>query len=238
MQMEEALPWPSAGVLSGVLESALAVTGLVYWYSHSVTTWAANALDSALRNGPEAQVPGQAIGFSALVLWLIHPVTWFVGFFAIEGVVRMLAAVSTEQVHGMLPLVVLDWCYGKLTKRRPEGDALHTPSGKQYLRSFACAVRDKVAITRSAKLADELVEMADEEGAMLEIRAARPKTDWDPPRVVKIGEQYYRLQEVAAGKAPRPFVFRLRRLDAGVPGRRVICYEGPRPSVGTDAESE
>ena len=43
---EESVPWVSAAILSGILESIFAVVALVYWYSHSVTTWAAQALDS------------------------------------------------------------------------------------------------------------------------------------------------------------------------------------------------
>jgi hypothetical protein len=68
--LDEVIPWTRSALLSGSLECLLALIALAYWYSHSVTTWAANALDSAMRNGPEAQVPRQANGFSALVLWL------------------------------------------------------------------------------------------------------------------------------------------------------------------------
>jgi hypothetical protein len=102
LRLNEAIPWVRATVLSGFLESLLAFFALVDWYSHSVTTWAANALDSALRNGPERDVPGQAIGFSALVLWVIHPLTWLIGFFVIEGVLRLLAAGvhRTNSCHG------------------------------------------------------------------------------------------------------------------------------------------
>jgi hypothetical protein len=77
------------------------------WYSHSVTSCAANALDSALQNGPPAAaVPGPLIGLAGLALWLLHPLTWLLGYFAIEGVVRLLAAVATEQIFGTLPLAL------------------------------------------------------------------------------------------------------------------------------------
>jgi hypothetical protein len=77
------------------------------WYSHSVTSCAANALDSALQNGPPAAaVPGPLIGLAGLALWLLHPLTWLLGHFAIEGVVRLLAAVATERIFGTLPLAL------------------------------------------------------------------------------------------------------------------------------------
>ena len=92
LQPERGLPWLSATVLSGLLESLLAFIGFAYWYYLSVSKWAANAMDSALRNGPERAVPGQAIGFSALLLLLMHPFSWLIIFFVIEGLVRRLAA--------------------------------------------------------------------------------------------------------------------------------------------------
>src|SRR5579863_7553672 len=141
LRLEQAIPWVRAAILSGLLESLLAFLAFVTWYSHSVTHWAANALDSALHNGPEAQIPGQAIGFSALVLWCLHPLTWFIAYFVAEGMVRFLAAVSTEQVLPSWPLLVADWSYGKLTGRLPEGDAVHTPTAKEQLRSLAHAAR-------------------------------------------------------------------------------------------------
>lgn len=226
--LDQAIPWTMAGILSGLLESLLALAGLVYWYSRTVTTWAANAFDSALRNGPEAQVPGQAIGFSALVLWLLHPFTWFIGYFAIEGVVRFVAALATERVHGSLPLVVVDWLYGKCSGRPPEGDALHTPTGKDHLESLAFFVKEKMATATMPELADELTEYAEGGVQILEIHATRPKSDWVPPKIVNIGSSYYGLEEAITAKAPRPWVYRLKKLAAGVPGRSVIVYEAPR----------
>src|SRR5229473_3130255 len=186
LRLNEAIPWVRATVLSGFLESLLAFFALIDWYSHSVTTWAANALDSALRNGPERAVPGQAIGFSALVLWVIHPLTWLIGFFVIEGLLRLLAAAFTEQIFGTAPLAFADWCYGKVTGRSLDGEAL------------------------------------------LEIHSSRAKAEWIPPRTVRIGDTYFRLEQLTQGNAPRPFVFRLRRVAAGAPGRTVIVYESPR----------
>ena len=238
-RLERAIPWPSA-MLSGFAESLLALAGLVYWYSHSVTKWAANAMESAMRNGPEAQVPGQAIGFSALVLWLIHPLTWGVGFFALEGTVRLLAAVSTEQSLATLPLVAVDWTYGKLSGRRPEGDAKHLPGMKELAGQFISGVKHGVRALRLPKLNDECKEVVESEELFLEIHASHAKGDWIPPRVVRAGAVYFRLEQALNGEGPRPFIYRLRRLEAGVPGRTVIVYERPNASkdqVAPEAEN-
>jgi len=41
---------------------------------------------------------------------------------------------------------------------------------------------------------------------------------------VRVDDKYYRLEEFQRGKPPRPFVYVLRRLAAGVPGRNVLLY--------------
>jgi len=228
LQPAKGLPWVSGTVLSGLLESLLAFVALVYWYYLSVTTWAANAMDSALRNGPESAVPGQAIGFSALVLLLMHPFSWLIGFFVIEGLVRWLAAAFTEQTFGTLPLAFADWCYGKASGRPAEGDALHMPSARLQLQSFVLAVKEKIISMRVPEVADELLERSEGGEAYLEIHSSHTKAEWVPPKTVRIGDSYFRLERLASGEKPRPYIFRLRRVAAGVPGWNVIVYEPPR----------
>jgi hypothetical protein len=224
-------------MVSGFGESLLALLALVYWYSRSVTTWAANGLDSALRGGPERAVPGQAIGFAALVLWLMHPLTWFVAYFVVEGVVRLLAAVSTEQIFGTFPLVLIDWCFGKITGRPLEGDAIHTAGGREQLESFVSAVRGKIIVRWSPEMADEMVELNEGDDLVIEIHSPLPKPEWIPPKTVRIGDSYFRLEQATPGKSPRPFVFRLRGLTAGVPGRTVIVYEHVRMARLEESDS-
>ncbi|HVH50194.1 MAG TPA: hypothetical protein VM781_00900 [Candidatus Bathyarchaeia archaeon] len=228
LQPEQGLPWVSATVLSGLLESLLAFVGLVYWYYLSIATWAANAMDSALRNGPERAVPAQAIGFSALLLWLMHPFSWLIGFFLVEGLLRWLAAAFTEQTFGTLPLAFADWCYGKVTGRPAEGDALHLPSARAQVQSLILAVKEKIVAMRLPEVADELLERSEGGEAYLEIHSSHRKAEWIPPKTVRIGEAYFRLEQLAAGEKPRPYVFLLRRVAAGVPGWNVIVYQPPR----------
>jgi hypothetical protein len=224
----EEVPWVHATVLSALIQGLLAFDALVAWYSHSVTTWAANAMDSALRNGPERTVPGQAIGFSALVLWMIHPVTWFIAFFVFEGLVRLLAAAITDQIFPTLPLAFADWCIGKVTGRAPEGDAQHMPSMREALQSIISIAKDRVTAAGFPEVADELTEHTEDGEVILEIHSSRRKAEWTPPKTVRIGESYFRLEHWTEGQAPRRFIYRLRRVAAGAPGRTVIVYESPR----------
>ena len=59
---------------------------------------------------------------------------------------------------------------------------------------------------------------------ILEIRASRRKQDWTPPRIVRYQDSYYRLEADSIGPPPRPFLYTLRRLPVGVPGRTVLLY--------------
>ncbi|HSC45241.1 MAG TPA: hypothetical protein VLC94_05400 [Candidatus Acidoferrum sp.] len=237
--LEQAIPWVRSAILSGMIESIFAVVGLIYWYSHSVTTWAANVLDSALNNGPGAGADPHLLGLSAFVIWCIHPLTWLLASFFVEGLVRLTAAVSTEQVLPLWPLAFADWAYGKITRRPPEGDNIHLPSGREQLRGLVSAAKQAAFIARTTELADELVPSGDGlpgHDFFLEIRSSRPKPDWTPPRIIRIHSAYYSLEAASEGRRPRPFVFRLRRLAAGVHGRSVLTYEPPEdleaPSLG------
>ena len=228
LRLDGVIPWTRATVLSGLLECLLALLALVHWYLQSVPAWAANSLDSALRGGPERALPGQAIGFAALVVWVLHPRTWYIGYFAIEGVVRTMGAASVGQILGTLPLALVDWCIRKLTGWQPAGDAVRTPSGREQLQSIFSMMREKILVSRLPEIADQLVEAPCGGESYLEIHSSRPKNGWLPPRIVRIEDAYYRLEQASTGKPPWPFVFRLKRLTAGVPGRTVIVYQAPQ----------
>ena len=218
------IPWEAATTLSGMAESIAAVGALLVWYSASVTTWAANAIDSAVSSGKTIDV-GETVGFAALVLWVFHPLTWLIVYFIVEGGLRALGAAITSHIMGTFPLYLVDCGYGKLTHRAPQGDAIHSPGAKAYARSFVEALRDEWKVRRLPLVADELTESTHAEEEYLEIRACRPKPEWVPPRVIRVEEQYYRLEASFREATARPYVYRLRKLLAGVPGRTVILYQ-------------
>jgi len=90
--------------------------------------------------------------------------------------------------------------------------------------SFVNAVTERLLESQSAG-GDELIQRRGGSEELLEIRASRRKADWDPPRVVRIGEKYYRLEAFAKGAPPKPFRYTLRRLAAGVMSRTVLVYD-------------
>jgi len=97
--------WKPAVLLSGILECLIALIALIYWYSYSVTHWAADAVFSAIQNG--AEINPNAIGFAGLAVTFLHPLTWLIAYFGFEGIVRLCAA-FTDTTLGVLPLYLLD----------------------------------------------------------------------------------------------------------------------------------
>jgi len=226
LPFHDAVPWHFAAISSGLTESGLALGALLYWYSFSVTHWVSHMLDNALSKNAPTGITDHEVGFVALLIWATHPLTWCIAYFGVEGAVRLCAA-FTDTVLGLFPLYVVEKLYAKLRGyKEPE-----PPGPPQFFQSnvasYVTTIREKISAARLPELPDELCTSTVDSEEVLEIRASHAKSDWDPPRVVRYEDRYYRLEECRRGPAPRSFIYRLRRLPTGVPGRTVIIY---RPS--------
>lgn len=223
LAIAEAISWRPAAILSGLTESIIALVALMYWYSYSVTTWVSRGLDTALAGKAPPGTTDHDIGFVALLIWATHPLTWLISYIGIEGMVRLCAA-FTDTVLGVFPLFLAEKIYAKLFLKdepKPPG----TPQFSQsHVSSYVGTVREKMLTAKLPLVADEICVTRSGAEEILEIRACRSKDDWIPPRVVRFEDRYYRLESTWKSKGPRPFVYVLRRLAAGVPGRNVIIY--------------
>jgi hypothetical protein len=197
-----------------------ALAGLLKWYSISMTTWVNRGLEVALDGKAGSGITDQAIGAMAWFMWVNHPLTWILGYFSLEGAVRLCGAAFSESLLGTLPLFLVDKAVrvffgGSKTAQEVPGAAS----------SFFGAVGEKILQSSVPVSADEISFQRSGTEEIMEIRASRKKEDWDPPRVVRFEESYYRLEECSKCVGPRPFRYILRRLRAGVPGRKVLLYE-------------
>lgn len=210
--------WGHAAVLSGLAEALIALGATLQWYSISMTTWVQRGLDVAMNSN--AGITDQAIGAMAWFMWINHPLTWILGYFSLEGAVRLCAAGVADSMLGTLPLFLVDKSVRFVT-----GGSHAPPEVSGMASSFIGAVSDKVLESSVPASADEISFGHDASDEVMEIRASRKKPDWDPPRVVRCGETYYRLEACSKVAGPRPFRYTLRRLTAGVPGRTVLLYD-------------
>jgi hypothetical protein len=232
------LPLPPSGdwrvsfILSGLAEFLAAVAAMLYWYSHSVTTWVSRGLDLALAGKAGPGVNEQEIGFMAIFIFATHPLTWLIAYFAVEGSVRLVAAAFAESHLGILPLFALDKIFLKTTGQSGSSAAKKGGYKQGNLSSYVGAIREKVRGLGTACIPDELCVGTEGAEEFLEIRASRRKPHWTPPRTVKYQDTFYRLEDSSIGSAPRPYRYRLRRLSAGVMSRTVLMYTPePEPVV-------
>jgi hypothetical protein len=216
--------WRIATILSGFLESVVGLIGMMYWYSYSVTTWVSRGLDAALTGKTPQGTTEHEIGFVGLLIFATHPLTWFLAYCGVEGMVRLLGAAISENVLGIVPLYLIDRVIAKLTKRKREVPKVEGPGGS-HLAATAEAIREKLLRARLPEVPDELCVTRNATDEFLEIRACRTKQDWVPPRVVRYLDTYYRLESSGKGTESRPYSYVLRRLPAGVPGRSVLLYK-------------
>ncbi len=223
--------WRTPCLLSGFGEFVLAVVALLYWYSYSVTTWVSRALDAAVAGKMGPGVTDQEIGFTAIVVFAMHPLTLLLLYFAVEGSVRLVGAAFTESNLGILPLFVLDKIFLKITGQRGLGAAQEAGYTQTNLSSYVGAIREKVRVARAGDIPDELCVLKEGAEEFLEIRACRPKPDWTPPRTVKYQDTFYRLEDCSNRSGPRSFRYRLRRLSAGVMSRTVLVYSPEQEPV-------
>lgn len=212
--------WSRATAVSGLLEFALAVVAGGKWYFFSMNSWINRGLAAALNGDTGPGVTDHTIGAMALLMWANHPLTWVLAYFSVEGAVRFCSAAFGESYLGTLPLFFVDKVFGWIMGRPPED-----PERPGVAASFMGAVSDKLLEATQPAGADQVVRSREGGEEWLEIRASRKKADWEPPRVVRIGEWFYRLENFSKGPPPRPFRYRLRRLAAGVMGRTVLVYE-------------
>ena len=217
-----------ATVLSGFGEAVIALIALMYWYSYYMAVMVDHGLDAALTGKLPTRVTDHGIGLAALVIWVTHPLTWLIASAGVEGSVRFLGAAFTETNLGILPLFLLDKIIGKFSGRSEPSWAKAAGYSQANFSSFVGAIREE-AIVKG--LPDELCFSGSAPDELLEIRACRRKADWNPPRMVRFQDSYYRLEALSGGSAPRPFRYTLRKLPAGVMGRTVLVYSPEDASI-------
>jgi len=226
----ESVNWRIATVLSGFGESLIALIAMMIWYSHSVTSWVERGINSAITGKMPQGVTDHEIGFMGLLIFAMHPLTWLIAFAGVEGMVRLVGT-FTETYLGILPLFVLEKIIRKASGRIEPDTAKAAGFSQGHFSSYVGAIREKAMLAKLAHVPDELCFGRSGSDEVLEIRACRRKADWNPPRIVRYQDAYFRLESCSDGTPPRPFHYQLRRLAAGVPGRSVLIYSPEEPLV-------
>jgi len=214
--------WPRATAISGITESTAALIGLAHWYYYAMNTWVGRGVDTALSGKSGPGVRPQDIGGVALIVWASHPLTWLIGYFGLEGALRVGAALTGTGL-GTLPFFLIGKTCSLLFGARA-ADPLSETGSADHAFSEANGIRARIAGAGLSSISDELFFERKGAEEILEICASRKKEGWGPPRTVRYQDTYYRLEAASLGERPRPFHYTLRRLPVGVPGRTVLLY--------------
>jgi hypothetical protein len=223
--------WVRAAAIGGFLEVGAALYALAHWYFYAMVGWIGSGMEAQANGRMGHDVTDINIASAAYTVWITHPITWLISYFVFEGTVRLCAAAFTGGVFGTLPLVVVDKVlFAPFRYRPPEpryvaaGSAAGSLERPSSILDMICEWR---FFSKRQEVDDEIFfdRIAGED--FLEIQACRKKKGWTPRRVVRVKDDYYRLEKCLHGSDPRPFCYKLRRLEEEAPGRTALSYAPP-----------
>ncbi len=139
------------------------------------------------------------MGFTTTVEYLAQPLTLVLIYFTVEGVVRVTAALVTEEVVGTLPVHIIAWGQERWEAARAER-----------------ALGPRVA---------DIVEPMYSPDYDLRIFSCRRKRGWDRLMTVSYDAQFYEVLDEQPGKPPHHFIYRLRKSRPGRVIRTVHQYD-------------
>lgn len=195
--------WARATLLSGMAEAAVFGATLAWWYFHTMYKAVAEQMGGTMEaaKGVPAEGAAYAMGIAGLMVFLLHPLTWVLGYFTVEGISRAVAAGVTDEDPGTLPLTIVSWVARKMSRRAYE--------------------------LRVPLVADEVTRGGEKDNWALRVASCRPKPEWIFPLTIRYQNEYFQVAgESPTGATPaRPHVFVLNRPPAGEAYRGVREYD-------------
>jgi hypothetical protein len=175
-------------VISGILEWGVSLGVLVLWHVTYFSLLANQYFENAYRSDHGVSYTWGTVKQAGVIAFVFHPVTCVIFYFMAEGVLRAIAAYSSDVVYGTLPLAVVEFAIRKWkpVEKRPVlplvADEI-TPGGAQ------CDMK---------------------------VASCREKPDWKYPFTIHYFGGYFQvIGAVDLGVGSRPFVYSLRRLPPG-----------------------
>lgn len=150
-------------ILSGTLEAMIGAPGTALYVAVGL---------SSARNG---------LGIAGLILNPFVPFPFMLS----EGIVRMLAAVGSEQILPTLPLQIVAWIHD--------------------------AAEGRVEVREQTELVVDVVERGSGVAYDLRVTSCRAKPHWNPYMTVRFEGEFYQFAREERGVAPREFVYLLKK---------------------------
>ncbi len=193
----------NGALVSGIVEGLVCLLIFVVRYLGFIQAKVGELGERAITKGQEGVLGVPAVqygmGYVSMVEYFLHPLTWVILYFAVEGTVRAVAAATTQETIGTLPLQLLAWADEAIGEWRMER-------------------------ARGPRVAD-IVEPVYSPDYDLRIFTCRPKRDWDRMMTVSYQGQLYEVLDQQEGKPPRRLVYRLRKCRPGRVVRAIHDYD-------------
>lgn len=181
-----------ATILSGAAQAAGCVAILFFRYNSFMGYRMGTIYKATAAKGAEMALASDGVqfglGFTALVEYVFSPLSILLAYFALEGGLRLLAAVVTQETAGTLPLYVVAWAIGRVQAR--QADRALGPRMEDEVHRFVGIDYD------------------------LGIASSRPKK-WDRLLTIEFEEKNYELYDQKLGPAPRPYIYLLKEISPG-----------------------
>jgi hypothetical protein len=195
--------WARATLISGMIEGAVFLAALAFWYFHTMYKAVGEQMGATMQatKGVPGEGAAYGMGIAALAVFATHPLTWVLGYFTVEGISRAVAAGVTDEAPGTLPLAIVAWVAGGMKRRAYE--------------------------MRVPLVEDEVTRGGEKDKWALRVASCRPKPEWIFPLTIRYQNEYFQVAgESPTGATPaRPHVYLLNRPPAGEAYRGVREYD-------------
>jgi hypothetical protein len=182
----------TSALFSGIAQMLFALGVLILRYPRFVENQMAQ-IDARVFVGAAEQAGESAVrgfGIVLVLAYIITPLSILLIYFAIEGGVRLIGAVSTGEVVGSLPLTLLETGMGKWSAYQAE-------------RKQGPRIPDVITLSP-----------VEGSGYDLSVASCRCKPGWDHLMTISYHEKLYELADYLEGDAPRKHVYLLRYAPA------------------------
>ncbi len=109
--------WKPATVISGILESVLSLTFLIWWYVWYFTLLSQKFI-VARESNPNFLYGWEPVREAGMFSFALHPLTWVIVYLGIEGIVSTLAALTEQRSYGLSVLTAVDYLYRVVARQR------------------------------------------------------------------------------------------------------------------------
>ena len=140
----------------------------------------------------------RGVTYATFIEYLILPSSMLIIYFAVEGVVRMMAAMTTGEILPTLPLAVVSWIHGAVDRSYQE-------------RKQGPRVPDELLVGVSPEFD-------------LRIDSCRPKR-WTRITTIGFNDELYEVAKEFTGAPPRPYIYLLKRMPGGKVVRGIYRYD-------------